>query len=102
MQRLHYYLRIRTTISLKTTLLVAFVSMPVLFGTISCHRGGAAPGSVAAAEAQLEKDKKKKMKASKKAKKVAAKRYWKLQSKEAKRSIRRNKRANIRKARHLD
>ncbi len=102
MQRLHYYLKISRTIKIRTSFLILLVSMPIVFGTISCHRGGAAPGSVAAAEAQLEKDKKKKMKASKKAKKVAAKRYWKLQSKEAKRSIRRNKRANIRKARHLD
>lgn len=49
------------------------------------------PSTVAEAEEQLAKNRKKEAKANKKANKEAHKRHWDLQTKEAKKSIKRNK-----------
>jgi hypothetical protein len=86
---------------IKTTLVSILVCLPLLLSIVACHRGGA-PGSVAAAEAKIKKENKAKAKATKKAKKQAEKRFWSMQSKEAKKSIKRNKRMQKRKARNLD
>ena len=69
-------------------LLLSFVTL-----TNCASQGpGKTPATVEEAQKLYEKEKKKKKKIASKEKKAADKRYWNLQSKEAKKSIRKNRR----------
>lgn len=66
--------------------------------TVSCvsMKPGATPGSVEEAETLLAKQAKQKQKAAKKEQKIAYKHFWSLQSKAARKSIKKNKKRNKR------
>ena len=80
------------------TFLVSILLL-LTFALSSC--GSTAPGStnptnVADAEAQLAQKKKEQAKASAKAKKAGEKRYWKMQSKEARKRVKRTNKRQVR------
>lgn len=70
-------------------------------GGISACKSTDGLSSDAEIQKQLNKDKKKKGRAAKKANKEAYKHFWSLQSKETKKSIKKNNRYQKRKARKL-
>ena len=81
------------------TILISIILLLTL-GFSSCAStapGGYNPSSVAEAEEQLAQKKKEQLKASDKAIKAGEKRYWKMQSKEARKRV---KRTNIRQKRN--
>lgn len=63
---------------------------------------GKNPDSVEGAEKMIDKQRKKDAKAARKEQKAAIKRHWDNQSKEVKRSIKRNKRMNKKKMRKMN
>ena len=73
------------------TIFSAFLLL-IAFSLTDCasSKVGKNPASVEEAEAALAKKRKKEGKAAKKAKKESEKRYWDLQSKETKKSVKKN------------
>lgn len=82
-----------------TLKIVSVLLLSVLFACGSKNPANT-PGTVEAAEKELAKRDKAQQKQAKKAKKQAYKHYWSLQTKEAKKSIKKNLRRQKRIARH--
>ena len=75
--------------------LLLLLSLPLLEGC-SSTKPGQTPATVEDAEKMLAKQSKAKQKQAKKETKAAQKHFWSLQSKEARKSIKKNKRHNKR------
>jgi hypothetical protein len=81
------------------TLFIVFLLLLGIFSSCGSTKPGKTAASVEEAESIIAKERKKKGRIAKKQKRAAEKHYWSLQSKEAKKSIKRNKRRHKREKR---
>jgi hypothetical protein len=91
-------------ITLHSKRIFFYFSIVLLLCFTSCASwtNGKNPDSVEGAEKMIDKQRKKDAKAARKEQKAAIKRHWDNQSKEVKRSIKRNKRMNKKKMRKMN
>lgn len=85
---------------IKTIYTILLLSVLAMSYSCGSARPDKTPGSVEEAEKQLAKQQKSQQKIAKKEQKIAYKRYWGAQSKQAKKSIKANKKAQKRIARN--